>query len=83
MNWSCSSLSFAGFCAARSFARLKSVRVSNSSHLSSVSAARGFGSHGALWMVLANQPSAYRARLPNISKYWTLWRLSAFASSKV
>ena len=27
-NWSCSSFSFAGFCAARSFVRLKSLRVS-------------------------------------------------------
>ncbi len=46
MNTSCISFSFLGFFAARSFARLKSWRVSYSSHVSSSSFARGLVSHG-------------------------------------
>jgi len=50
-------LSFSGFCPARSFARLKSVRVSYSSHVSVSSVARGFNYHGTRWTVPASQPS--------------------------
>ncbi len=54
----CSSASFCGFFAARSFARLKSERVSYSCHAElSSSVRRGLASHGARWIVRAYQPS--------------------------
>src|SRR5271169_770136 len=57
INRSCISLSFCGFLAARSFARLKSVRTSYNSHTSSSSALRGLNSQAARCTVPASQPS--------------------------
>jgi hypothetical protein len=57
MNRACICASFSGCFAARSVVRLKSARVSYSSQTSLCSGLRGFCSHGARWMVRANQPS--------------------------
>ena len=57
MNSAWSSASFSGYFADRSSTRLKSLRVSYSSQMSSASGRRGVDSQGARWMVRANQPS--------------------------
>jgi hypothetical protein len=53
----CISLSFAGSLAAKSFVRLKSVRVSYNCQMSSFNGRRGNDSQAARWMVPANHPS--------------------------